>query len=561
MTELDYKRKASELLLKGRYDDAIAQYRQLISASKKKNPAILNLIGDIHVKQAAPDAAFENYLEASRLYAEESLFHNAIAVGKKILRLDREQTEVYGILGNLYARQGLGMDCLKFLEEYARRKEERDEYSAALASFAEACEILEDCAEIRVTYGGMLEKVGRRDDAVSCYQAASEILAARGQMEAADLWSHRADNRAPDDENGVQDVADLMNLRTIDDDAPPKRASRPKKTEPSRPDSAETVWGRSTQPLDEPREFSLDDEESEHRAPWAVFDPRANPDLPPPPPLPGRGGEGPPARGVEEPLQPAVADYRSVDLELELPEETPKPIAASSPAEAPAAEGAAPAQGGSSDLDLRSLPGIILPDETAEVAPTDEKVEAPVSPAAPDSDADLAAFFETTSAAAESGEQAVVIGDDFELLREGGNVSEVIADFRAATMEILDLDDFQAHYDLGTTYMEMELFDESAAEFEVAARGERWALASREMLGYCFLRKGQIDLAIKELRKGLEIPGEERDKLGLLYNLGIACGVLDNEQEAIQAFQRILEVDPDFRDTKMRLDRLVQSSG
>ena len=93
MTELDYKRKASEFLAKGRYDDAVAQYRELIASSKKKNPAILNLIGDIYVKQGALDAAFESYVEASRLYAEEGLFHNGIAVGKKVLRLDREQTD------------------------------------------------------------------------------------------------------------------------------------------------------------------------------------------------------------------------------------------------------------------------------------------------------------------------------------------------------------------------------------------------------------------------------------------------------------------------------------
>jgi tetratricopeptide (TPR) repeat protein len=179
----------------------------------------------------------------------------------------------------------------------------------------------------------------------------------------------------------------------------------------------------------------------------------------------------------------------------------------------------------------------------------------------PPSEEDLHEFFEQTSAQQSDEQHTVVIGDDFELLREGGDVNEVISDFRDATMEILDLDDFQAHYDLGTTYMEMELFDEAAAEFEISARGEDFVLASQEMLGYCFLRKGQIDVAIKELHKGLAIEGyEERDKLGLLYNLGIACGVLDQEQKAIDHFQKILEIDPDFRDTRSRLERLVQNS-
>jgi tetratricopeptide (TPR) repeat protein len=157
-------------------------------------------------------------------------------------------------------------------------------------------------------------------------------------------------------------------------------------------------------------------------------------------------------------------------------------------------------------------------------------------------------------------DRAVVIGDDFALVQEGGNVEEVIADFREATEDILDLDDHQAHYDLGTTYLEMDLFEEAAVEFEISTRGKDLALASREMLGYCFLRQGKIELAIRELKRGLEAPDyDDRDRLGLLYNLGIACGVLDQEAEAIACFQRILEIDEEFRDTRDRLERLVQS--
>jgi tetratricopeptide (TPR) repeat protein len=602
VTELELKRKASELLAKARYADAIALYQNLIASTKKKNPAILNLIGDIHVKQSEFESAFEHYLEASRLYAEDGLFHNAIAVGKKILRLDRDQTEVYGLLGNLYARQGLGMDCIKFLNEYARRKEALDEYAAALASYAEACEILADCAEVHIAYGGMLERVGRKEDAGIAYRSASQVFREKGQLEAAEQWARRAGADEDDvaaaeaeaeDDGEVQSVADLMNLKMLDDDAPAKPAR------PARP-------ARSA---------------ADDKVPWTAFDATANPDLPPPPPLPGTvpssaakpaadepSHAGPPptpssaGEGMELDLNAnaPVADRESLHLELfsqddppgldddafgdepggltlELPDvPAARPVEEPEPAKAEEPE----PQDEHASMDLRDLPGIILPDhalaseaqadpfgESPQVPAGDVSRPAPV-PAVPDpfdddvdADADLAAFFESTAQNSNNGEQAVVIGDDFELLREGGDVSEVIADFRAATMEVLDLDDYQAHYDLGTTYMEMELFDESAAEFEIAARGENWALASREMLGYCFLRKGQIELAIRELRKGLEIPGhDERDKLGLLYNLGIACGVLDSEQDAIEAFQRILEVDPNFRDTRMRLERLVQNS-
>lgn len=593
MTELDYKRKASELLQKGRYDDAVAKYRELIETSRKKNPAILNLIGDIYVKQSAYEQAFESFMEASRLYAEEGLFHNGIAVCKKILRLDKDQTEVYGILGNLYARQALGMDCIKFLKEYGRRKEQVDEYPAALAAFAEACEVLTDCPEIHMVYGEMLERVGRRDDAATCYLNASQVFADKGDVALADQYASKARTvrgGLDAETSDVQNVADLMNLRTLDDDSP-------RSTVAPESEGPENFWGRPDEPAGlssgpgapaEP-EFNLDE------TPWAAFDPSANPDLPPPPPLPGGGPRKPAAPPVE-----AIADPNEVfaepaglggdGLTLDLgqdsapqepePAEPPKDVTYSIDAPATPGDGLELSLG---DLEeaapLDSLPGVVMPGakpapqelpdlsldlpagEPAAPAASSESTPAPDA-AASSGDEELAAFFETAATAGSGDEQAVVIGDDFELLREGGDVLEVIADFRAATDEILDLDDYQAHYDLGTTYLEMELFDEAAAEFEISARGDGWALSSQEMLGYCFLRKGQIDLAVKELEKGLQVEGfDERDRLGLLYNLGIARGVMDDEERAIAAFQRILEVDPDFRDAQTRLERIVQNSG
>ncbi|MCA9751717.1 MAG: tetratricopeptide repeat protein [Gemmatimonadetes bacterium] len=650
MTELDIKRKATELLQKGRYDEAIAEYEALLESSKKPNPAIHNLIGDIFVKQGNFEKGFSHYLSASKAYKEEGLFHNGIAVGKKILRLDRDQTDVYAMLADLYARQGLGMDSLKFLREFARRQEEANRYPVALAAFADACEILGDFPDVHIAYGEMLERVDRLDDAAVCYENASQIYADKGWNDQAEQLTRRAKasktGGTAHPAQGQSAVSDLMSLRTLDDSpapakkpaAPASKPAAPKAAAPKAPAApaapAETpqMWGRS----DEPEGLTLDMPAASEGAPWTEYSQDKSPALPPPPPLPPKGAADPSQMFVEpdgidvEEASPESAKVIDVGSASSLDEAlaemaalepaAPKPAAPKAPA-APATPPARPADGlvleglelnavapaakpasetpqpiDAESLDLTDLPGIVLPTKSARkssgaipapptpAAPAARapSAEVPAPPAPPKarqssqsvprpevpastapapsgsfSEEELTEFFDQTSA---EREHTVVIGDDFELLREGGDVNEVIADFREATMEILDLDDFQAHYDLGTTYLEMELFDEAAAEFELSSRGDAYALASQEMLGYCFLRKGQLDVAVKELEKGLALPGDERDKLGLLYNLGIACGVLDQEQEAISYFQKILELDPEFRDTKSRLERLVQSS-
>lgn len=609
MTDLDVKRRAAELLQKGRYDEAVEEYQALLGQAKKPNPAILNLIGDIYCKQQNYEKGFEAFLRAARAYTEEGLFHNAIAVGKKVLRLDREQTDVYAMLGSLYARQGLGMDCVKFLSEYARRKDAAGEYPAALAAFADACEKLSDFGEIHAVYGDMLERVDRIDEAIEAYHAAEQSFSDRGRMDLASKWASKAKRlRNPEEEEAKEEaVSGMMGLRSLSDDAPTEgysdgpfiNAHLASPRGPNAP-SSEPVWdatGESdalTLEIASPTLSAAMDAPAFPAAtpsgatPWRPYDPQARPELPKPPPLPPR----------KKKAEPVLASMNEDTLTFDRAPEVDFDLA-NSATTTPSLE--MPAL----DLSSHETPTLAMPradlnfslEDTAVAAPHEIVFDVTLDSAdlqseaapAPEEDmtsailedplrgsirdlktesgshemptksdpARLREFFEDSPA---SVEQAVVIGDDFELVREGGDVLEVIADFREATREILDLDDHQSHYDLGMTYLEMELFDDAVAEFEIASRGNDFALQSQEMLGTCFLRKGQIELAIHELEKALALPGyDERDRLGIHYNLGIACGVTDREQEAIEHFQKILEIDPNFRDTRTRLERLVSS--
>ncbi|MGH2570439.1 MAG: tetratricopeptide repeat protein, partial [bacterium] len=285
MPEQDIKRKASELLQKGRLAEAIQEFQTLLAQSKRPNPAIVNLIGDIYVKQGDHTNGFAHFLKACKQYADEGLFHNGIAVAKKILRLDKERTDVYGTLGDLYARQGLGMDAVKFLHEYARRKAEANEFPAALAAFAQACETLTDCPELNIAYGEMLERVRRVDEAAANFRRAAETYAERGLEAQAQHWTNRArealsggkrakggsetaaSETASGDRGADGDVWELMSLRDLGDQP---QGAAPPSASPSPAPRGKSGAGAGVRP----------------RSQWGIFDPATSPDIPPPPPLP-----------------------------------------------------------------------------------------------------------------------------------------------------------------------------------------------------------------------------------------------------------------------------------
>jgi tetratricopeptide (TPR) repeat protein len=86
-------------------------------------------------------------------------------------------------------------------------------------------------------------------------------------------------------------------------------------------------------------------------------------------------------------------------------------------------------------------------------------------------------------------------------------------------------------------------------------------LRSIEMVGHCFMEKGDVELAIEELRAGIEIEGHSsEDFLGLRYNLGLAYEKLGQVDEASKQYEEICSVDPSFRDAGKRIKELRKTS-
>lgn len=79
----------------------------------------------------------------------------------------------------------------------------------------------------------------------------------------------------------------------------------------------------------------------------------------------------------------------------------------------------------------------------------------------------------------------------------------IIREFQDGIDSAVSKDDFATHYDLGIAYMEMGLYRESHAEFEQVLKSPDYRMKAREMLGRCCLRLERYDEAEDNFRKGL----------------------------------------------------------
>ncbi len=135
---------------------------------------------------------------------------------------------------------------------------------------------------------------------------------------------------------------------------------------------------------------------------------------------------------------------------------------------------------------------------------------------------------------------------------------EILEQFKQGIEQNLEVDDFQAHYDLGVAFKEMGLLDEAIAEFQKALRAPEGQLRTSEALGICFFDKGQFAISETVLRRAVEgISGGDDAKIGLLYWLGRAAEAQGKEAEAIGSYERALAVDIRFMDLSQRIHRLT----
>ena len=98
--------RARHLADNGQYAQAIAAWRQLLDESPN-DANVYNTIGDLALKSRAHAEAIDAYNKAARFFLQDGFHLKAIAVYKKILKLEPDRAEIYTLLGDLHVVRGL----------------------------------------------------------------------------------------------------------------------------------------------------------------------------------------------------------------------------------------------------------------------------------------------------------------------------------------------------------------------------------------------------------------------------------------------------------------------
>ncbi len=362
---LEIRKRAHQFVQAGDLDSALEEYRKILK-QEEVDPNIYNLMGDVYFKKGDKEAAFSHYEEAVKRYGEEKLYSNAIAVCRKMLRLDPDYLYSLRLLGELFLEQGFESEASNYFLELASKLIARGDLTRAVEALKRVIEFAPTSVKVREQLAEVYLSLGLNDE------ARSELVAA------SDLYARSGDKK----------IAEQLKVR------------------------AKELGG-----WDEPQ----------------------------------------------------------ADVKI----------------------------GGTSDRIEIVHRRIGL----AHHVPLD--------------------------------------------------IDEVLASFQNEIRKAIGEEDYQSHYDLGISYLDLGLYDEALKEFSIARKHPKLTLRCIELAGRCFMEKGDYELAVEELTSGLELQGySDEEYLGLRYDLAMAFEKLGNYDEAAANYEAVCRSHPDFRDAKEKLEEL-----
>ncbi|MEO1365745.1 MAG: tetratricopeptide repeat protein, partial [Acidobacteriota bacterium] len=190
-------KNAEKYVAKGKLEAAIKEYRKVLA----QNPSdinTLNRVGDLYARLERYDEAVKLFTQIAEKYTRDGFFLKAIAIYKKIIKLDPTALAVYERLAELYHRQGLLNEARTQYQVLADYYQKHENATSAITIYQRMSEIEPDNPSFHLKLAELYASQRLTDKALKEYQALVEVMLAAGSAEEAAAVYGKAMELAPD---------------------------------------------------------------------------------------------------------------------------------------------------------------------------------------------------------------------------------------------------------------------------------------------------------------------------------------------------------------------------
>jgi tetratricopeptide (TPR) repeat protein len=189
---------AEKHLSRGRLDQALKDYLRLLE-DNPKDVFALNKAGDLCVRMGRPADAIGHFARIADSYSSDGFFLKAIAIYKKINKIDPTRLDVYERLAGLYTKQGLTQDARSHYLTLAEQWLKKNDLKGAIGAFSSMAALDPTDLKIQARLADLHRVAGQTAQAVARYDAIGGMLQRRGAHEEAMTFFRKALDLDPND--------------------------------------------------------------------------------------------------------------------------------------------------------------------------------------------------------------------------------------------------------------------------------------------------------------------------------------------------------------------------
>jgi tetratricopeptide (TPR) repeat protein len=199
---------AEKHIKKGRLDEAIAEYRKLLSGDEQ-DISIRNILGDLYIKANNKQKAVEEFERIADFYEKKGLFSKAIAIYKRIKRLVPDNMDSSKRLAELYRDQGFSSESKTEYLNLAQNLSKSKKTKEAIGMYENLLKLDRDDMTSRLTLAELYTDEKMVDQALEELNKVAEFKMRKNQLKEAREILNRAKDLKEDHSRTITNLIDL----------------------------------------------------------------------------------------------------------------------------------------------------------------------------------------------------------------------------------------------------------------------------------------------------------------------------------------------------------------
>ena len=193
----------------GRIEEAIAEYKKLV-AGDTTDVGIHNIIGDLYVQLGRNSEAVKSFQTVASHYETKAFHSQALAIYKKITKIDPENVVAIVRMGDLFSSQGFTAEARREYLKAEQKLRRGNRIKELMFLYDKLIQLERDNIAYKLTLAELFRQEGFAEEAVEQLNAAAALYLSRDELGEAEKVVEQARWLKPDDQRTMSNLVEIL---------------------------------------------------------------------------------------------------------------------------------------------------------------------------------------------------------------------------------------------------------------------------------------------------------------------------------------------------------------